>query len=89
MAIAFTNRGGATYEELAEGHDLDLKPDSLGIPTSPTSFSWKEAFAIISCTLSLTVAVIVVFEPRVAVYWGQTRQFIWVGLCLTLMGWCA
>ena len=76
-------------EELLENFDLDHLPKGLGIPRFPGSYSWKEKLATMCCILALAVAVIVVFEPRVAVYFGQTRQFIWIGLCLTVMGWCA
>ena len=90
MAIPLAKQGATTdIEEVHSDHEPDQKQDGLGIPLFPRLSSWKEAFAAVSCVLSLIVAGVVVFEPRVAVYWGQTAQFIWVGLCLTLMGWCA
>lgn len=89
MATFSTKQPTATYEELDEDDNLECKLNSLREPCSPQTFSGKEALAIISCALSFAVATVVVFEPRVAVYWGQNRQFIWIGLCLTLMGWCA
>ena len=88
MASFGTKQGRAAYEQLTEDHDLDQNLESLGIPILPRSYSWKEALAIICCAVSLAVSIIVVFVPRLAVYLGQTGQFICVGLCLTLMGWC-
>ena len=90
MAIPMAKQGAAIQVEPFEiDHEPDQRPDNLGVPLCPRSSSWKELFAAVSCTLSFIVMIIVVFQPKAAVYWGQTRQFIWVGLCLTLMGWCA
>lgn len=83
MARPSAKYGAGVNESLI--NDLD----GLGISIFPITLSWKEAIAIISCAISLSIALIVVFDTKVAVYWGQTNQFIWVGLCLTLMGWCA
>ena len=82
-------KSAATYENLAEDHQFDHNPDGLGIPTFPRSFSSKEVLAIFACISSLAVAFVAVFHARVAVYLGQNEQYIVVGLCLTLMGWCA
>ena len=89
MLKPLIQKSAATYEDLADDHQSDHKSDGLGIPTFPVSFSSKEVLAIITCTSSLAVAFVVVFHPTVAVYLGQNEQYIVVGLCLTLMGWCA
>ena len=89
MTAVSTIRTATRYEELNQDDNLECKSNSLGEPCFPHPFSWKEALAIISCALSFAVASIVVFEPRVALYLGQNGQFIWISLCLTLMGWCA
>ena len=88
MAPFDTEQGRAAYEQLIDDHDPDQNLESLGIPTFTSSCSWKEALAIILCAVSFAVSIIVVFVSRLAVYLGQTRQFIYLGLCLTLMGWC-
>ena len=74
---------------LTDHNDPKSESSDLGLPQAPTSFSRNDAITTIACVSSFSIALTVVFNPRVAVYWGQTRQFIWVGLCLTLMGWCA
>jgi hypothetical protein len=62
--------------------------DCLGEPAESREFSWKDCFAAVSCLISFGVAASVVFVQRWAVYWDFTGQLIWIGLCLTLMGWC-
>lgn len=77
------------HEQLLADHDDNGSPTGLGEPTASRLCSWKDYIVIVSCLISYTVAILVAFVPNYAVYWGQNRQFIWVGLCLTLMGWCA
>ena len=76
-------------ELLTRGRDRDVGSTALGKPTTSHICSWKDYVAVIICLVACTVAVLVVFVPRYAVYFGQTRQFIWVGLCLNVMAWCA
>ena len=60
----------------------------LGKPTYNHICTWKDCIALTVCFIACAVAVAVVFVPKYAVHLGQTRQFIWVGLCLTIMAWC-
>ena len=85
-----------TYEVLGDDDDPlhnVSEPASnlrgLGVPQSNHICSCKDVAAVVACLVSFVVAIVVVFVPKIAVYYGQTNQFIWVGLCLTLMGWCA
>ena len=66
-------------------HDREPKLAGLGVPVTNHLCSWKDYLAIFACLWSLTVGLTVVFEPRFAAYFGETRQFIWVGLALTIM----
>lgn len=63
--------------------------NSIAIPQQSEECSWKDYLAVGSCLLSFSVAVSVVFVQKWAVYWGVTGQFVWIGLCLTLMSWCS
>jgi hypothetical protein len=83
-------------EILLVDHDEDRSPSDednnlagLGKPASSPLCSWKDCVAVAVCLIAFIVAILVVFVPHHAIYWGQTRQFIWVGLCLTVMAWCA
>lgn len=51
--------------------------------------SWKDYLAIVANLLSLMIGIAIVFEPGFAAYWGQMKQFVWIGLYLTIMAWCA
>ena len=89
MASFGVDQTGSAHEQLNEHHDLDHASKGLGIPTYPQTFGWEEVLAIVSCLGNLSVAMIVVYIPRIAVNLGQTKQFIIIGLCLTSMGWSA
>jgi hypothetical protein len=71
--------------------DKSFRPSAsaLGTPSSSHRASWKDVLAILACIIAFTVAIVVVFVTKWAAYFGQDGQFIWVGLCLTVMGWCA
>jgi len=86
----------ASEEILLADHYEDGKPSNednylagLGKPASGHLYSWQDYVVVTGCLTAFIVALLVVFVPRYAIYWGQTTQFIWVGLCLTAMAWCA
>ncbi|KAF2134083.1 hypothetical protein P153DRAFT_363085 [Dothidotthia symphoricarpi CBS 119687] len=63
-------------------------PEKFGKPVANRKISRKDQLALIGCLMASSVAMVVVFVPRLAVHFGQDGQFIWIGLCLTIMGWC-
>lgn len=86
----------ASEEILLADHYEDGKPSDedndlagLAKPVSGHLYSWQDCVVVTGCLTAFIVALLVVFVPRYAIYWGQTTQFIWVGLCLTAMAWCA
>ena len=91
MIITGNGSPKAVHEQiLLADHDEDNNNQAgLGQPASSQSCSWKDGVAVAACLTAFIVAMLVVFVPQYAIHWGQTRQFIWVGLCLTVMAWCA